>query len=265
MARNASGIDLDQLLEDDEDGTSQEGSKAQEYDDEGDGTEDAEVEDQDDGEAEGDEGTEGQGERDEQVLTRQPGRRERAVISARKRAQVAERKVEELERQLEENRRTAPQQTHQQRQESPEEEAAKIALMTPEERMQYTLDKGLKNVERIAQQAAFNAAEAADKSAYIALASTDKLARKFAPEVEKVFNERKAKGQYVDRVTILNYLIGVKAREAASSGKPRQQRRAAEREINRQRLDTSGGRSDISSERKRGGKTLEQRLEGVKI
>lgn len=260
MAKNP--LNLDDLLGDDDDIENQNGP---EDDEEVGGEEGADTED-DGEEADDDEGSD---EEEALDVAPQQSRRQKAVRSLRKRAQEAERKAagyEDLERRYKElEQRVNNQQGNQQRQESPEDEATRLALMSPEERLDYKLDKATKGLERQAQRMQFEANDNADRAAFMAMASVDKLAARFAPEVERRLNELKAKGQYAGREVILNFLIGETARKAAKGRTAGKQRRNGRVAVERERISTGGARSDVASTRGRREKSLEERLEGVKI
>jgi hypothetical protein len=191
-------------------------------------------------------------------------RRETRIRNLNRRLQDQTRRNEDLERrlmQLETNRQQPPQ-----RQEmSPEEEQARLNVMTPEERMSYQLDKGMRQINSMTRDAQIASANQADRAHFMNLTATDRLARRFAPQVEQLFNTLAQQGRMTGREIILDYLIGQAARQAAGSSRVRQQRNQAKTNINRQRVNSGAGRSDVSSERRRGGQTLEQRLEGKLI
>lgn len=245
--------------EEDEDGT----QVGQDEENEGHDAGDEFEEDAEEGEGSDDE--EPETDEQEEVLESHIPRRQRAVQSLRKRAQEAERRAQEAERRAEEAERRAADKRQQQEEESETDEATKLALMTDSEKLDYKFSKFEKRLQGLLSTTQVNSADRQDKDNYARLMREDKLARRFESEVEELHASLMKQGKPTGREVILNYIIGQKSRSAASSGKPRQQRREAERRISRERVNNSAGRSDVSSERRRGGKTLEQRLEGVKI
>lgn len=249
--------------EDENDGT----QDSQDEENEGLGDGEEGEEDAEDGQDGGDEDEEaGEAEEDERVLESRIPRRQRAVQSLRKRAQAAERERDEIKRRLDELERSGNNSRNQRSEEENEvDEATKLALMTDSEKIDYKLNKGLDSIKKVLAQSQVSNFDRQDRSNYDKLMRTDKLARRFENEVENLYADLMKQGKPTPRDTILNFIIGQKSRAASSSGKTRQQRRDAERRVAKERINTNSGRSDVSSERRRGGKTLEQRLEGIKI
>src|SRR6516164_5364106 len=192
-------------------------------------------------------------------------RRQNRIRNLSRRLQESNRRNEDLERRLSTLERGGGRAPERPREESQEEEQARMALMAPDERMQYTLDKGMRSVNAMIQNAQMTQAESADLASFRTLAATDRLARRFAPQVEELFQTLKAQGRMTAREIILDYVIGQQARQASNNGQGKQRRRQAEQTISRNRINTGAGRSDVQSERRRGGQTLEQRLEGKLI
>jgi hypothetical protein len=192
-------------------------------------------------------------------------RRSNRIRNLNRRLQDSNRRNEELERRMQALEGHAGQQQQVRRQETQEEENARMALMDPNERMQYTLDRGMHRINAMVQQAQSTQIESNDLARFRDLAATDRLARRFAPQVEELFQTLKSQGRMTAREVILNYVIGQEARKGVGSPRTRDKRREAQREISRNRGNGSSGRSDVSSERRRGGQTLEQRLEGKLI
>jgi len=259
--------DFERLLEDDTDGEEDETRVGRE-------AEEAEGrEPPDDGEEAGEDDADDEGEDEQEEAERiradvsgGSNRRANRIRNLNRRLQESNRRNEELERRmnaLEQSRREAPQ--PQQRQETQEEEQARMALMSPEERMQYTLDKGMRTMNSMMQRTQVEQMDASDKADFMSFAATDKLAKRFAPKVEELFQNLKSNGRMTARSVILRYLVGEAAIKAGNSRPAKEKRRQAEREINRNRGNGSSPRSDVSSERRRGGQTLEQRLEGKLI
>ena len=243
--------DPDETLEDD---LGEEGQDAGHDDDEG------------GDEASGQEGDEAEGE-EGQVEPPKPSRATKAVNEAKRVAREAAAEAANLRKEIEalkqQRQQAAPQE------ETPEQEQAKLALMSVEERVDYKLAKAEKVNQRQLAMYQFQAAEAADKAAFAQLALGDPYAKKYADEVEKLLAEERAKGINWPRETVLNFIAGRKAREARTSPRTEQQRKDAQRRVNSQRTSSESGRSDRAAPRGRGtGNTLsdlERRLEGVNI
>jgi len=229
----------------------------------------AEAEGRDDdesGEEDGQGSIDGEGEGFEEEISSQrtelSSRRNSRIRNLNRRLQESNRRNEELERRMNAlEQRPSPQQEQQTR----ESEEARMAMMSPEERMNYTLDRGMHRFNYMVQQAQATQIENNDRSHFQNIASNDRLARRFAPQVEELFTTLKNAGRMTAREVIYKYLVGEAAVKAANGGQNRSKRRQAEREINRNRPSSGSGRSDVSNERRRGAQTLEQRLEGKLI
>lgn len=155
-----------------------------------------------------------------------------------------------------------------QNRESPEQEAARLATMTPEQQVEYRVNKALGNHERTVRDAQLNMALAADKASFDMLVATNKQVARIAPEVERkhaelVAGARQNPNMMVPgREQVLKYMLGERAlkmmREGASESDARRQR------VNQQRVRPGSPRSDVSANRRRE-QTLEQRLENVAL
>jgi hypothetical protein len=146
-----------------------------------------------------------------------------------------------------------------------EAERRRYEAMAPEERMEYRLGQIQAQTENQAHQMRMQMWDVDDRGQYNVLAAQkDTRAAKRAPEyadrVEKVFQEKLRAGAPVDRITILKYLIGEDDLKAPLSSK---RAAAGKQNIDRQRTAPLNGRGDTGA--KRGGKTPEERLEGVFI
>jgi hypothetical protein len=140
-----------------------------------------------------------------------------------------------LAREMEDLRRRVPVQ-----QEDPRVEQERLALMSPEDRMQYQLDKALRVNQQQTQQALFNMQLQQDKTAYDAKAKENKVYRRFAEDVEREHQKLLAAGRHASREDILKYVVGQKALEQQGSGNPR-----ARRSRERQEAPPVRGRGDV--------------------
>ena len=214
------------------------------------------------GEAGGQEGEDGEGE-EGQVDARPPSRATRAVTEAKRIAREAAAEAAALKQEIAALR--------QQRQapvtESREQEEAKLALMSVEERVDYKLAKAEKEHARQIALYEFKASDAADKASYEAKAAYEPRYKKYAADVEKLLLQERNAGRNFPRDTILKFVLGEKV--MAAKPKVEQQRRDAQRRVNGQRTQPDQGRSDRAAPRGRGnGNTLsdlERRLEGQYI
>lgn len=191
---------------------------------------------------------------------RKPSRRDQRIQRlADDRAQERERS-NQLEREVAELRgRVAATQ-----QETPEQEAARISLMSPDERSEYRLEKATRQNRQDMANLEWRLSETADKSAFEAKASINPVYRRHAAEVETRLQALRAQGQNVGREHLLRYIVGEKAMERASKDGNRHERRGKEA-IERERVKPSNGRGDVQNRRGKEADTPRKRLENVII
>lgn len=171
---------------------------------------------------------------------RQPSRAERRIQAAvNDRNRLAEENAR-ITRELNEIRRQIPQQY-----EDPRAEQERLALMSPEDRIQYTVDKALRRQEQQTQALVANMQQQADKTAFDARCATDTLRKKLAPEVEREYAAVISRGQYLPRETIYIHLLGLRAEAARSKAKPQ-----AEQNRRRNAAPPSRGRGDETVDRR---------------
>jgi hypothetical protein len=129
-------------------------------------------------------------------------------------------------------------------QEDPRVENERLALMSPEERMEYRLDKSLRAHQQQTSAMVFNMQQTQDKASWDTRASGDKLRSKLAADVEREYQACIARGQYLPRENIYTYLVG--QRFLSSRGKnPTSQKR-----VERERVRPASGRGDVAQERR---------------
>lgn len=140
------------------------------------------------------------------------------------------------------------------------QEEERLALMSPEERIEYRVNQRLARVE-------LNSWSASDAVTFEGLANRNPAVAALKDEVEAMFQQRLAAGAPVDRTTIATFLIGqkalAKAPRARAAGKRAEQ---AGRERNAVR--PSSGRGDLAPASRRGGNEAEarrRRLENMEI
>ena len=213
----------------------------------------------------GQENDEAEGEEGLAEQPRKPGRAEKAVVEAKRIAREAAAEAAALKREVAELRQQRQQ--AQPQEETPEQEAAKLALMSVEERVDYKLAKAEKVNARQMALVEFKTAEAADKAAYDAKAGYEPRYKRYAADVEKLLASERAAGKNWPRETILKFVLG----ERVLNSKPLtdKARKEGQRRLNSQRTAPDASRSDRAAPRGRGtGNTLsdlERRLEGVEI
>lgn len=222
-------------------------------------------EEADDGESEAPAEGDGSEAQDGQVdgEVRKPGRGE---VRFQKLSQTAREASERASRLEAENREIKAAIARLERPAQQERELTKeeLALMTPDEMVDYKLGKATKGFQATIGQIQWNTYEASDKASFNALKATDPLAARYAGEVEERLQAMRAQGQNVDRERLLTFIIGEKAR--AGSGKAKQkaqangQRRIAAQTTKpgSQRSDQQGTRGKMSEQEAR-----EKRLENI--
>jgi len=146
-------------------------------------------------------------------------------------------------------------------QETPEQEAQRLALMTPEERLEYRLDKAERRNQQNMQAIMFQTQDTADKAAFAALCASDPLAKRYADAVESELVSIRSKGQNVTREALLTFLVGKEVRAKGGAAK-RKQQGEGQRRIERQTVRGGNSKGD-SQPNKRGEQSLEDKLANV--
>lgn len=185
--------------------------------------------------------------------------------AARARLEAAERRAEAAEREARETRQRYEQRTEPQ--ETPEQEAARIALMTPAEIVQHQdrkLERALERHSRAAQQQAFQSANAADKASFETFVANhpSPAVRGLAADVERKHAEMLAAGTNPTRQQVLTFMLG--ERTLKLSGKPGKANDERRQRVQRQQTRPTNAGSDVG----RGGRrpqTAEDRLANVLI
>ena len=105
--------------------------------------------------------------------------------------------------------------------EDPRVEQERFALMSPEDRMQYQLDKALRTNQQQTQQMLFQMQQNQDKTAFDLKAKDDPVYRRFASDVEREYQKVISQGRYASREDILTYLVGKRALEKRGQSNPK--------------------------------------------
>ena len=205
--------------------------------------------------AEGD-GTEA--EEEVEVEAARPSRGEQRFQRLANESKEAKAEAAELRRELQEFK---AQQRQTAQQESPEQVAQRLALMTPEERLEYKLDQAERRNQQTMQSMQFQMQDSGDKSAFVALCASDPVAARSKDRVEAKLTELRSQGQNVNREALLTFLVGQDVRTRGGAAKNKQQK-DGQRRTERQSVRPGNSRGD-SQPNKRGEKTLEERLENV--
>lgn len=149
-----------------------------------------------------------------------------------------------------------------QRQETPEEREARIALMTPEERTDFRIREIERRHQEQMQQIAFTTAEATDQAAFSAVVRTDPRLQRYAPNVEAELAKMRQRGLNMPREEILNWIIGKEARSRMGQGAKAS---GAKARVAKQTTRPINGGGDVAAQRGKRGQSLRERLEGIEI
>ena len=132
--------------------------------------------------------------------------------------------------------------------EDPRAEADRLALMSPEERINYTVEKALRRNEIQNQQLANNLMDQSDRVTFDAKASLHPVFKKLAPEVERRLASLRSMGGNVARDVVLNLILGERARanmEKSAGGRPAVQARQRQ-----QQAKPVAARGDVQADRR---------------
>lgn len=132
--------------------------------------------------------------------------------------------------------------------EDPRAEADRLALMSPEERINYTVEKALRRNEIQNQQLANNLMDQSDRVTFDAKASLHPVFKKLAPEVERRLASLRSMGGNVARDVVLNLILGERARanmEKSAGGSP-----AAQARKRQQQAKPVAARGDVQADRR---------------
>lgn len=208
------------------------------------------------GDAEGDAdvGEEGQGE-EEDVLGEQPAPRRgggsQTIREQRRRAQEAEARAAQLERELAEAR--GFQNGMQARQVDPQAAARaeqeffqSLDLLPPAQAYQALMQRGEQRIGAVVQNLQFQTNDRIDKQTYDFAARTSKVHQQYRSQVETTLAAERAQGRNPDREVILKFLVGNDVLERANRVAPAQ-RNAAARRVAGQQTRPTGARGDVAA------------------
>lgn len=148
--------------------------------------------------------------------------------------------------------------------EDPREEEERMAMLTPEERMSYSLTKAEKKFEHQVMLMRFESADKQDLADYKMKAAQDPRYGKYADKVEQRLQELRKTGQNVSRELLLRFEIG----EAVlnSKAKTAAQVTKAKENVDRQKAAPVAAKGDQKSGAKPSDRdALRKRLETVSI
>jgi len=148
--------------------------------------------------------------------------------------------------------------------ETAEQRAARFAVMTPQEQINETLRESEARWEQRMQGFQLQTVEQSDRTAFQAKAAVNPVYAKWAPKVEGKKAELAAKGQMVDRETILKYLIGEAALDRLGSKEGKREVQQAQTRVANARVKPTNSASDTQATRRQQ-TSLERRLENINI
>ena len=212
------------------------------------------------GKAEEGEGEAQGGGPEQQAGERQPSRRDRRIETLTHELGESRRRSDELNRRLD----AMLVGQRQPQGETPEQRAQRMALLSPEERIQETLRESEVRHAREMQGLQFAILDGNDRAALEAKATVDPLYSKWKPKVETELVALRQQGQNVDLEKLMFYLIGksaVEARKQQGNG----QRAVAQRRVAQQRTRAPNSGSDTQGTRRDRNSSLERRLENQSI
>ncbi len=185
---------------------------------------------------------------------------ERKADEAIRRAEAAERRVEEAERRANERRQ----------QETAEQEAARVELMSESERVAHYRQKDREEHQRDMNGMKFQMWDTADQTKFDRLVDRDPLVAKVADDVEKELRRLRSEGRPpVERAILADLLIGRMVRAERGKAKTKQTRRGEE-SVRRETTKPARTRSGAPASRQRRGQedtaaARRRRLEDVRI
>lgn len=177
----------------------------------------------------------------------------------------------DLQRRLEEYERRAdpqPQPPPGPRQETDQEFAARISLLSPEERLDAKFDRFSQQQASQNQRSQLQTTLDRDRDDFRALARTDKRVARMADEVEREFDKRLRAGFLVPRRDILKWLVGQRWLDGDQQPGRQRAREAARQRVDRQTVRPASGGSDVRANRRErtDDRTARaRRLDGVQI
>lgn len=189
---------------------------------------------------------------------RKPSRGEQRFQRLSNESKEAKAEAAQLRRELQEFK---AQQRQTAQQESPEQVAHRLALMTPEERLEYKLDQAERRNQQVMQGMQFQMRDTGDKSAFSSMCASNPTAARYKDRVEAKLVEIRSQGQDVSREALFKFLVGEDVVSRGGAAKNKQQK-DGQRRTERQSVKPGNSRGD-SQPNKRGEKTLEERLENV--
>jgi hypothetical protein len=152
-----------------------------------------------------------------------------------------------------------------QRQENADDEAARLALMSPEERITYRVERGLAQVRSDTQRVVGSLQEQTDAAAFRTLLAEKPHYKRFSAEVEKEATRLRNAGTPMPREGVLMFLVG---KDAVTRADAPRTRRQSQQRMEGQETRPASGRSDVRGDRRQAGSQSQaraRRLENIEI
>lgn len=191
---------------------------------------------------------------------RAPSRRDRRIDTLVESSRQKDQQIADLTRRIDQ----FMQQRSQPQGETPEQRNARLATLTPEERLTETLNYDRQQHRQEMQLLASQVTDGNDRAAFDARCTPGSIHAKWKNRVETELTTLRQQGMTAPRDKILAYLLGQAMLDRQGSGENRQQRRQAERRVQSQRTRSNANGSDVRADRGRQ-TSLERRLENVEI
>lgn len=200
----------------------------------------------------------------------QPPRRQQPRSRAAERIQRLKSEKDDLERRLQAmEQRQQPVQppfTPQQPQISESQERERLALMTPEERSEYRVNKALQISQQQTEGMMRGMRDQADRTDFNQVLLTTPKLKRYESEVEQHYQRVLREGGYVARRAVLTYIIGERTLQRIAKAEPARKQSPAQQRVQRQNVRPGSTRNDVAAPRRSGGnRSLEARLENVPI
>jgi len=199
----------------------------------------------------------------EGVAPSRPSRAKTAIAKLREQARASEERAARVEREIA-DLRAAQHQRQTPPQETPDQEAARLSLMNPEERMDYRLNKALSQHQAATQRQIFEMEDRSDKAEFAAKIRGDAALEKQAAKVEKMLADARARGVNFKREVMLTYAVGEAVLEKRK-GVVAAQQQQGKKKIAAQTTRPANARGDQTGQRARRAQTLEEKLANVSI
>jgi hypothetical protein len=216
------------------------------------------------GEGEGPEQDAGAKRQSEGQEVLKPSRGENRFQTIANRAKAAEERAERLEREFAQFRQSNNSVSDEVKR---QQEAARYALLTPEEQMREDIRKAGEQHNRELNQIKLQLQEQEDINKFNALITNSKgRFDRFKPEVEKQVQEARSRGANFPREMVLDYLVGKELREKGISAASKQAA-TGQKKIASQKVNPSNSRGDVNSRSRTPNEQAarRQRLENIDI